>query len=95
MPWQIDRRILSFVRTGTLTSENDSMHSPVRAMLGIGCVVALVAAVTVASVWKPDLSVDSLKPRWAKPPSQFVTLDGMQVHIRDEGQRDAPTPIVF
>ncbi len=71
------------------------MLSPARAMLGIGGVLALVAAVAVASVWKPDVSVELLKPRWAQPPSQFVKLDGMQVHIRDEGMRDDPTPIVL
>jgi pimeloyl-ACP methyl ester carboxylesterase len=29
--------------------------------------------------------------RWAKPPSTFVPVEGMQVHVRDEGPRDAPT----
>jgi pimeloyl-ACP methyl ester carboxylesterase len=45
--------------------------------------------------WAPDRSVDSLKARWAPPPSYFVTLQGMQVHVRDEGPRDDPTPIVL
>lgn len=45
--------------------------------------------------WAPDRSVDSLKARWAAPPSRFVTLQGMQVHVRDEGPRDDPTPIVL
>ena len=39
--------------------------------------------------------MDSLKARWAAPPSRFVTLQGMQVHVRDEGPRDDPTPIVL
>ena len=45
--------------------------------------------------WAPDRSVDALKARWAAPPSRFVTLQGMQVHVRDEGPRDDPTPIVL
>ena len=45
--------------------------------------------------WAPDRSVDSLKARWATPPSRFVTLQGMQVHLRDEGPRDDPIPIVL
>ena len=42
-----------------------------------------------------DRSVEDLKERWAKPPSQFVLLDGMQIHLRDEGTRDDPVPIVL
>jgi hypothetical protein len=45
--------------------------------------------------WAPDRSVDSLKPRWAKAPSKFVTIDGLSVHLRDEGPRDDPHPIVL
>ncbi len=49
----------------------------------------------VVAVWAPDQPVDSLKLRWAGPPSQFVLLDGQQVHLRDEGPRDDPLPIVL
>lgn len=49
----------------------------------------------LAWIWAPDRSVKSLQARWAAPPSRFVTLQGMQVHVRDEGPRDDPTPIVL
>jgi hypothetical protein len=63
-------------------------------------VVALVAIVVfaiagVAATWAPDRSVDSLKARWAQPPSQFIDVAGLQVHLRDEGPRDDPIPIVL
>jgi pimeloyl-ACP methyl ester carboxylesterase len=58
-------------------------------------VVVLALVALVASAWAPDRSVASLKARWAPPPSQFLSMDGMQVHVRDEGPRDDPTPIVF
>ena len=45
--------------------------------------------------WAPDVPVAQLKGRWAGPPSQFVALDGMDVHIRDEGPRDDPTPLLL
>lgn len=58
--------------------------------------LALVAlTATAAWNWAPDRPVAQLKPRWALPPSQFVALDGMQVHLRDQGPRDDPTPIVL
>lgn len=56
-------------------------------------VLALVALVGVS--WAPDRSVDSLKARWATAPSTFISLQGMQVHLRDEGPRDDPEPIVL
>ena len=55
--------------------------------------VSLVGA--VAWNWAPDRPVAELKPRWALPPSQFVALDGMLVHLRDQGPRDDPAPIVL
>ena len=49
----------------------------------------------VAWAWAPDIPVDALKARWAPPPSQFVEIDGLQVHVRDEGPRDDPLPLVL
>ncbi len=45
--------------------------------------------------WAPDIPVEQLKTRWAPPPSQFVEVDGLQVHLRDEGPRNDPLPIVL
>jgi pimeloyl-ACP methyl ester carboxylesterase len=56
-------------------------------------VVVLFAGMGLS--WAPDRSVDSLKERWAPAPSQFIPLQGMQVHLRDEGPRDDPEPIVL
>jgi pimeloyl-ACP methyl ester carboxylesterase len=39
--------------------------------------------------------VSELTARWAPPPSQFVTIDGMRVHVRDEGPRDDPAPLIL
>ncbi len=49
----------------------------------------------LAATWAPDKSVQELSVRWAPPPSQFVDVAGMQVHLRDEGPRDDPQPIVL
>ncbi|UJF20859.1 alpha/beta fold hydrolase [Shewanella sp. OMA3-2] len=43
----------------------------------------------------PDRSVEQLKPKWAQPPSQFIEIAGLQIHLRDEGPREDPTPIVL
>ena len=52
-------------------------------------------AVAIGLAWAPDVPVDSLKAGWAQAPSQFISVQGMQVHVRDEGPRDDPAPIVL
>lgn len=58
-------------------------------------VLALVLAGAVAWSWEPDRQLGELVARWAPEPSRFIELDGMQVHIRDTGPRNDPTPIVL
>ena len=63
-----------------------------------GIAIVALAMLTigfVAANWAPDRPVAELKTRWAPPPSAFVDVAGMQVHLRDEGPRDDPTPIVL
>jgi pimeloyl-ACP methyl ester carboxylesterase len=55
----------------------------------------LVVAAGVWATWEPDRQLGALVARWATPPSAFVELDGMQVHVRDTGPRDDPMPIVL
>ena len=57
--------------------------------------VVFFALVGVFLTWAPDRPVDELKARWAQPPSQFLAVQGMQVHVRDEGPRDDPLPVVL
>ena len=61
-------------------------------------VLLLVAGALGAAfvAWRvPDQPVSALQARWAPPPSQFIAVRGMQVHVRDEGPRDDPVPIVL
>lgn len=61
-------------------------------LLAGGLFFALAALV---AIWAPDKSVAELSGRWAQPPSQFVAIAGLTVHLRDEGPRDDPLPIVL
>ena len=71
------------------------MNLLVRALLLILAGVVFFFLMGVYLTWAPDKPVDALKERWAQPPSQFVGVQGMQVHLRDEGPRDDPNPIVL
>ena len=62
-------------------------------VLLLACGVFALAG--VLATWAPDKPVSALAARWAQPPSQFIAVDGMQVHVRDEGPRDDPMPIVL
>jgi pimeloyl-ACP methyl ester carboxylesterase len=55
----------------------------------------LIAGTGVALTWTPDVPVSTLRERWAPSPSTFIDVAGQQVHVRDEGPRDDPTPIVL
>lgn len=63
--------------------------------LGAAGVVLLAVGVYVGSVWAPDLPVESLKAKYAPAPSQFITVNGLAMHVRDEGPREDPMPIVL
>ena len=66
-----------------------------RSLLFFVAALLVLAAVALVTTWAPDQPVAALKPRWAQPPSQFIAIDGLQVHLRDEGPRDDPLPIVL
>ena len=52
-------------------------------------------AVFVVANWEPDRSVEELAVRWAKPPSLFIEVGDLLVHVRDEGPRDDEMPLVL
>ena len=55
----------------------------------------LLIGAFVAANWAPELTVDELQARWASPPSVFVDVAGMRVHLRDEGPRGDSSPLVL
>jgi len=57
--------------------------------------IVVLTAAGIVAVWAPDRPVETLTARWAPPPSQFVAIDGMRVHLRDEGPSDDPEPIIL
>ena len=67
-------------------------------VVAIACVLAaavVLAGVFVGLNWAPDRPVAELKVRWAPAPSVFLDIAGMDVHLRDEGPREDPMPIIL
>jgi pimeloyl-ACP methyl ester carboxylesterase len=55
----------------------------------------LLTSLALALTRAPDLPPHSLVGRYAPPPSDFVEIRGQVVHLRDEGPRGDPEPIVL
>ncbi|WP_201495350.1 alpha/beta fold hydrolase [Rubrivivax sp. A210] len=58
-------------------------------------VLMMVGAAMLALSQAPDLPVHGLVTRWGLPPSDFIDLRGQLVHLRDEGPREDPLPLVL
>jgi pimeloyl-ACP methyl ester carboxylesterase len=71
------------------------MKIAVIVLAGFVGTLVLLAAAFLAANWAPERSVAELGEKWAPPPSVFVDVAGMTVHLRDEGPRDDTRPIVL
>lgn len=58
-------------------------------------VLLLLTALALALSRAPDRPVETLVARWAPAPSDFVEVKGMVVHLRDEGPREDPNPVLL
>ena len=63
-----------------------------RIVLGVLAVVVLGLA---AWLYTPDKPRGMLEALYAGPPSQFVDVAGMRLHVRDIGPRDAPALLLL
>lgn len=74
------------------------MSRMIRYLGGAALALVLVVAIYIGVNWAPDKSASVLAERWGTPPSTFVDVMGMQVHVRDEMAAGAPAdalPIVL
>jgi len=55
----------------------------------------VIIVVFLIKDFKSDIPAETLKTKYAVPPSQFIDLDGMQVHYRDEGNTADTVPLVL
>lgn len=58
-------------------------------------ILAATLAIYIFLNQAPDRPVSELSERWAKPPSQFVNIAGMNIHLRDEGPKNDQEPILL
>src|SRR5689334_25005558 len=71
------------------------MKTVIKILGGTLAVLVLAVAGFILANRVPDRPVEELKAKWAPPPSEFVQVGGLQMHLRDEGPRGDPLPIVL
>ncbi|MEO1433998.1 MAG: alpha/beta hydrolase [Bacteroidota bacterium] len=47
--------------------------------------VLLLCLIVFVALYKSDIPIEKMKAMYAQPPSQFLEIDGLEVHYRDEG----------
>jgi len=57
--------------------------------------IAFLVVLLVVFYGHRDISVIDLKETYAQPPSAFISMDGMQVHYREEGNVMDTIPVVL
>ena len=67
------------------------MEGWIRRLVGL---LLIFTALAVGLSHAPDRPVETLVARWAPAPSDFIEVKGQLVHLRDEGPRGDPAPIV-
>jgi pimeloyl-ACP methyl ester carboxylesterase len=71
------------------------MGKTTRRLLATLAALVLLGAAAIGAAWAPDVPVQALQARWAPAPSIFAGIKGVRLHLRDEGPRDDPAPIVL
>lgn len=57
----------------------------IKILLAITAAACVLALGIVLWIYR-DIPADTLEARYGQPPSQFIMIDGVRVHYRDEGQ---------
>ncbi len=57
--------------------------------------LALLLALGGLWAWSPDIPRATLEARYANGPADFITVDGMRLHVRDSGPKDAPAVVLL
>jgi pimeloyl-ACP methyl ester carboxylesterase len=67
----------------------------VRIVLWVALIIAALLAVAAIALFRPDIPYARLQARYGAPADAFMELpNGVRVHYRDEGPRDAPTLVL-
>lgn len=66
-----------------------------KTVLGIATGLIVTIGLLMIAFYQPDIPVDQLKEKYTNSASQFILVDGMNVHYRDEGPAADSIPLVL
>ena len=66
-----------------------------RLLLRLLGLLLILSSIGMSLSRAPDRPVQTLVARWALPPSDFIEVKGQLVHLRDEGPRNDPAPLLL
>jgi pimeloyl-ACP methyl ester carboxylesterase len=66
-----------------------------RAALAASALLGLVTASTISAEQFNPSDRAVVTARWAAAPSRFVTVDGVPIHVREEGRKGAPVVVLL
>lgn len=61
----------------------------------LGVAVVLILAVLAFLLWTPDLDRATLEQRYLRRSADVLQVNGVQLHVRDDGPADAPAVILL
>ncbi len=74
------------------STPRESLHLKLAVLSGSVLLLVLIVAYWL---WTPDKDLASLEARYLAAPGDLIDIDGMRLHLRDSGPRDAPTVIMI
>lgn len=73
----------------------DGVRVRVRPLIATLLTVAALLIAAGVYLYSPDKNRSVLEARYAPPPSQFITVQGIRLHVRDTGPKTAPTLLML
>ena len=61
----------------------------------IGILLGALLIISMIMLYRSDIPIEQLKTKYTNEHSRFISLMGMQVHYRDEGNQNDSTPLVL
>ena len=58
-------------------------------------VIAGILVISLILFGQSDIPIDELKQKYGPPPSSFIRISGMDVHYRDEGNKNDTLPLIL
>jgi len=71
------------------------MKKTIKVLKFLFFVISILLIGGLAIFWENDIPIDTLKVKYTNKASKFIEIDGMNVHYRDEGNKNDSLPLIL